>query len=282
MVYAVCREGSSSINKLPTNNRIKIIFSDLENICSIASKIDHADIFINLAWTNTDQEGRNNEILQAINVEYAKEAMRVAALTGCELFVEAGSQAEYGFVPGLITEDTPCNPQVEYGKAKLRVLKEGTVLCTSLGIKYLHLRIFSIFGENDRAWTLIMSALNKMLKNEHIELSSCDQNWNYLYVNDCVKQIFLLCDYSIHNLQFKTGVYHIASKDTRPLKDFIEEMKVVTRSSSILKYGCVIPAKQVSLNPSVSKTEKTLGFISEFNFGMAIRMIAKINYNIEL
>lgn len=281
-VYAVCREGSDGLKHIPEKDNIKIIHSDLEHISDIANVIDHADVFINLAWTNTDQKGRNDAILQGINVDYAKEAMHVAALKGCQLFVEAGSQAEYGFIQDLITEETPCNPEVEYGKAKLRVFQEGSILCNSMGLKYLHLRIFSTFGENDRPWTLIMSAIDKMLKNEDLQLSSCTQNWNYLYVNDCARQIFLLCEYLINKPNFKSGVYHIASKDTRPLKNFLEEMKFVLNSYSILNYGSVIPAKKVSLNPSIAKTEKAIAFISEVTFAEAIKRIVKINYNIQL
>jgi nucleoside-diphosphate-sugar epimerase len=275
MVYAVCREGSSGLNKLPANKNIEVVFSDLEHINNIAKVIKKADVFINLAWTNTDHDGRNNAILQGINIDYAKEAMRVSAHIGCKLFVEAGSQAEYGFVQDLITEETPCNPEVEYGKAKLSVLKEGSLLCNSLGIKYLHLRIFSTFGENDRPWTLIMTAIDKMQKNENLELSSCTQNWNYLYVADCVKQIFLLCKYVLNSPDFKSGVYHIASKDTRPLKDYLDEMKSVLCSNSVLNYGTFIPSKQVSLNPSVAKTEVAIGFINEVSFAEAIKLVIK-------
>jgi UDP-glucose 4-epimerase len=278
-IYAVCRESSEGLKRLQLNNNIKLIYSDLQHISNITNQIDKADIFINLAWTNTDHEGRNNAILQGANVEFAKAAIRTAALTGCKLFVEAGSQAEYGYVPDLITEETPCHPKVEYGKAKLRVLHEGSALCSSLGLKYLHLRIFSIFGENDRPWTLIMSAIDKMLKNEELQLSSCQQNWNYLYIADCAKQIFLLCEYAFNKPDFRNGVYHVASKDTRPLKEYVEELKLVLHSSSFLHYGTMIPGKQVSLNPSMAKTEKaTKGFISDFTFEKGIRIIIK-NYN---
>lgn len=281
-VYAVCRKESSGLNKLPINNQLKVIFFEIENICNIANKIDHADVFINLAWTNTDHEGRNNAELQSINVNYAKDAMRLAALIGCRLFVEAGSQAEYGNLQEFITEETPCNPEGEYGKAKLRVQQEGSILCNSLGIKYLHLRIFSTFGENDRPWTLIMSAIDKMLKNEDLSLTSCTQKWNFLYVNDCAKQVFLLCEYLINKNTFNSGIYHIASKDTRPLKNFIEEMRFVLKSSSMLQYGSVVQTKQVSLDPSTSKTEKTIGFVNEFSFEEAVKIIANKNYNIQL
>lgn len=273
-VYAVCRKDSQGLNRLPVKDNIKIIYSDLQHISCIVDEIDNADVFINLAWTNTDHEGRNSADLQGVNVDFAKEAIRIAALKGCKFFVEAGSQAEYGYVSDLITEETPCNPKVEYGKAKLRVLNEGSILCNSLGVRYLHLRIFSVFGENDRSWTLIMSAINKMMKNEDMELSSCTQSWNFLYVGDCAKQIYLLCKYLIQDPDFNSGVYHVASKDTRPLKEYVEEMKSVLKSSSILKYGNVVPVNQVSLNPSVIKTENAIGFTNEVSFAEAIKIIA--------
>ena len=120
-----------------------------------------------------------------------------------------------------------------------------------------------------------MTAIDKMQKNENLELSSCTQNWNYLYVADCVKQIFLLCKYVLNSPDFKSGVYHIASKDTRPLKDYLDEMKSVLCSNSVLNYGTFIPSKQVSLNPSVAKTEVAIGFINEVSFAEAIKLVIK-------
>ena len=121
-----------------------------------------------------------------------------------------------------------------------------------------------------------------MLKNEELELSSCTQNWNYLYVADCAKQIYLLCKNLIQNSDFNTGIYHIASKDTRPLKEYVEEMKSVLKSSSFLKYGNVLQVNQVSLNPSVTKTETAIGFINEVSFAEAIKIIVNKNYDIKL
>lgn len=282
MVYAVCRKGSSGLNKLPVNDQVKIVFSDLANLGNIEREIDRADVFINLAWTNTDHHGRNDALLQGLNVDYAKNAIHIAAKMGCKLFVEAGSQAEYGVINELITEDTPCNPEVEYGKAKLKVLNEGSVLCNSLGIGYLHLRIFSVFGENDRPWTLIMLAIDKLLKNEDLHLSACTQSWNYLYATDCARQIVLLCTHFFNEPYITSAVYHIASKDTRPLKDFLEEMKCALNSSGKLLYGSIIPEKIVSLNPSIEKTEKAIGPIDEVSFADAIKQIALINYGISL
>ena len=100
------------------------------------------------------------------------------------------------------------------------------------------------------------------------------------YVPDCARQIVLLCKYLLNEPYITSAVYHIASKDTRPLKDFLEEMKYVLNSSGQLLYGSIIPEKIISLNPSVEKTEKAIGSINEASFAHAIKQIVSINYGI--
>lgn len=281
-VYAICQKNSKGLKLIPQTNNITLIFTDLQNINSILKFIDKADVFIHLAWAHTDHNGRNNKFQQELNVTYSLDSIRIASKLNCNLFVEAGSQAEYGIVDGKITEQTTCSPITEYGKAKLEVFNEGSKLAESLGLKYLHLRIFSVFGENDRPWTLIMTIIDKMLNNEPIELTSCQQKWNFLYSMDCAKQIFYLSKFVHCNSDFKNEIYNIASKDTRQLWEFIEEVKSILHSNSDLIYGSIIPPYIVSLDPDVNKTEQTIGFISDFTFNVAINNIVKNKHNLQL
>ena len=143
------------------------------------------------------------------------------------------------------------------------------------GMKCIHLRIFSAYGENDKEWTLISSCIDKMLKNEPVDLSPCTQNWNFLYVKDAAKQIALLSQYAFQTDGFDQEVYHIASEDTRVLKEFVLEMKKLTRSSSELHFGAIVPEILVSLQPDMSKTRKTIGFVSDYSFADGIKNVIK-------
>lgn len=272
-VYAVCRQSSLNLTKIPQNEHIHLLYSDLEHIATILSELPVADVFINFAWGNTDHQGRDNEELQNHNVFNALACIDVASKLGCRLFVEAGSQAEYGYVPTLITEETPCHPETAYGKAKLKVQELGSTQCLKCDMKYLHLRIFSTFGENDRPWTLVMSAIKKLRNNESLQLSSCTQSWNYLYVKDCVKQIGLLCEYALSSKVYVSDIFHIASEDTRMLRSYVEEIKRVLNSSSELLFGSVRPSHAVSLKPSIVKTKEAIDFISDYSFAASIKLI---------
>lgn len=271
-VVAVCRPQSSALADIPLG--VEVVLADMSEYGGLYRDVPEADVWVNLAWEGTGHDGRNQEEVQQANVVNTIAAMFGADKMGCRLFVEAGSQAEYGTVLTPISEATPCNPFSAYGKAKLEVCRRLSELSAELGIKYLHLRIFSLFGEGDHPWTLVMSSLDKMLRNEAVDLSPCTQHWDFLYVKDAVRQMASLCDYALKSKDFRSEVYHIASGDSRPLKDFVECMKALTGSESKLNYGAVAPQYVVSLQPDMSKTQAVVGRLCEYSFDDVInRMI---------
>lgn len=273
-VVAVCRPNSKGLSSIPSG--AEIVTAEMSEYGNLHKEISSADVFINLAWGGTGHDGRNVVDVQNENVTYTTAAMFAADKIGCKLFVEAGSQAEYGSTTEPQSEDSVCNPFSEYGKAKLKVKEELFKISEQIGIKYIHLRIFSIFGENDHPWTLVMSAIDKMLKNEKVDLSPCTQNWNFLYVKDAVKMITKLCEYAISTNGFTHEVYNIASRDSRILKDFVEEMRAITDSKSVLNYGAINPTNLVSLQPIISKMESASGI---YEYTQFVDVISKIICN---
>ena len=282
-VYAVCRPGSKSLEKLPKAPSLSVVFATMDEYATLPSKIDNADIFVNFAWDGTNYEGRTKTDIHQKNIENTKIAFRIAKEIGCRLFVESGSQAEYGVYDGLIDENTPCNPFTEYGKGKLAMKQEGFKLSKEIGLKYLHLRIFSTFGEGDHPYTLFMNAVSKMLNNEPLDLSPCTQNWNFLYARDAVKQIYYLCVKAVNDNTFKHEVFNLASEDTRILKDYVERLKVLLHSKSKLNYGVFNPEHLVTLNPNISKLKNYIGFIASYSFDEAAKLTAqRIQKDIEM
>lgn len=275
-VYAVCRQGSTAIANLPDSNSINVVYSEMSEYFSLDRKIPVADVFINFAWDGTKSiKDRDHGTVHESNVRYTQDALESSYRMGCKLFVEAGSQAEYGICNGLITENTPCNPFTEYGKTKLSTKEHGFEFADNHEIKYMHLRIFSIYGTRDNDRTLVKTCIRKMLANENVELSPCTQMWNFLHVSDAAKQIQLLCENTVTANDFKHEVYNIASRDTRILKDFITDIKRITRSESKLIYGAIKPEYIVSLNPDTTKTYNVIHFVSDIKFETGIQEIIK-------
>lgn len=218
-VYALVRQSSPDADKLPQNENLKIIYGSLDTLDVIEKTIEKADYFIHFGWDGSGNAGRANAEVQRKNVEYSMNALKTAHRLGCHAFIFPGSQAEYGLKKGRIYETEECNPVSEYGKAKLKFSQRAEDFCKEQNMKFVHLRIFSVYGPGDRKNTLVDACIRKFNAGEVMSLGPCTQKWNYLYIEDFVEIILKMmkqgCD---------TGIYNIASLDTRILREFVREI----------------------------------------------------------
>ena len=272
-VIAMSRRANENLEEIAKRGYLEFFIADMHTLPKLAKDIK-ADVFVHLAWAGTTHDERNNPAVQEENVRLSLECVKLAKRMGVKLYVDAGSQAEYGIVPGVITEETECHPFSAYGKAKLKMYERSLDLTAELGMKYIHLRILSVYGENDHSDTLIMTSLLKLKNNESVEMRSGGQKWNYVYVKDAARQMAELSLNAYDNNSFKNDVYNIASEDTRTLSDFIIAMKGIIGSSSELKFGGYDPKRDVNLNPDVKKTKEIVMPLSNMMFESFIKEIS--------
>ena len=273
-VVAVVRPHSKNLSRLKIQTGLTVIACPLTNMDMLPELIGgQADIFYHLAWDGTRVPQRDDENLQHHNYIAALAAFQAAGKLGCQKFVGVGSQAEYGRTKGIVTEDYPALPLTEYGKAKLRAHKEIEALGRQTGIKVVWPRIFSLYGSFDFSGTLIMSALQKMLQNQELAMTAGTQNWNYLFVNDAAKMLTLL-----GTNDCASGTYNLASLDNRPLKNYIEEMKMIVQSDSHLNFGAIPYGKegQVSFVASVAKFQKNFPDFKFTTFAQGVRQLMEV------
>lgn len=269
-VIAMSRRENDQLNTIANNGHLQFFYADMKNLMEKAKDVK-ADVFVHLAWAGALLGQRDNQELQEGNIRFSLECVKLSKQMGCQLYIDAGSQAEYGIIPGVLTEDTPCNPVSAYGKAKLQMFRETLGLTQRTGLKYIHLRILSVYGENDHPNTLIISSLRKMKNNEPIEMRSGGQKWNYVYVKDAARQIGELAFNAVSNDDFKQEVYNIASNDTRKLQDFVEVMKKLSGSASTLSFGGYNQEKDVNLNPDTKKISDIVKPLTEEDFESVIK-----------
>lgn len=279
-VIAMSRKENEQLNDIAKSGKLQVFYTDMQNLMERAKDMK-ADVFVHLAWAGALLGQRDNQELQEGNIRFSIECVKLSKRMGCKLYVDAGSQAEYGIVPGILTENTSCNPVSAYGKAKLQMYRETSDLTQQLGLKYIHLRILSVYGENDHERTLIMSSLQKLRNNEPVELRGGGQKWNYVYVKDAARQIGELALYALAEDTFKCEVYNIASNDTRKLSEFVEVMKEICGSKSELHFGGYNPEKDVNLNPNLAKTASIVKPLVEWSFDDVInRIVIKLIYSL--
>ncbi len=258
--------GSQRLARIPDDPLVHVIKCGLEEFAYATPDslgFESPDAFIHLSWGGTFGDVRNDKTLQDKNAGYALDAVRLAHRLGCSAFVGAGSQAEYGRVEGVLTPNTPCNPENEYGRAKLRASKETRELCDSFGIRHVWSRILSVYGPYDSEKTMVMSLISSLLKGERLSLTAGEQVWDYLYADDVGEAMLALAEYGADG-----GIYPIGSGVARPLREYIETIRDLIDPSLPLGFGEVpYHDKQVMhICADISKLCEDTGFVPSVEF----------------
>lgn len=210
---------------------VELDLKDIEQLVGMLESDSHADAWIHIGWDGAGSDNRTKQDVQQANVYYALAAVQTASDLGCKRFIFTGSQAEYGICHDWIREDQPCNPVSEYGIAKTDFRRQAESICKNLKMEYIHTRIFSVYGPGDHPWSLVETCLQTWQQGGTMILGECTQQWNFLYVDDTVDALICLLTAG------RPGVYNIAGTDTRPLRDYIEEMYELCGSRGGFNYG---------------------------------------------
>lgn len=184
-----------------------------------------------------------------------------------------GSQAEYGFIEGKVTEDYPANPTSAYGAVKLASLQILRTFCTSKNIKWQWLRVFSLFGEKqDKNW-LIPSVIENMQSSTWMDFTAAEQSYAYLYIEDFANVIHQLV---VKNVA--SGIYNISSNTAYKLKILIEKIRNILNEEFVLNFGAIPyrAAQSMHIEGDIAKIEKQIGEIRFTDFNVAL--LNTINY----
>ena len=267
-VYAIVRPGSARVLPLRRMEGVEVVECDSTELRCLPEIIAAADVFYHFSWIKTTGEGRNDMDSQIRNIQFTLDACCVASALGCQVFIGAGSQAEYGRVDHALTADTPCFPENGYGMAKLCAGAMSRVECEKLGIDHIGPRFLSVYGPYDGENALIPQLVKKLLKGEKMPLTSGEQIWDYLYSGDAAEALYRLALYG------KSGeIYPVGNGNARPLREYLEIIRNMIDNALPLGFGEVpYSEKQVMhLEADISALRKDTGFKPETDFETGIR-----------
>lgn len=268
---AVVRRGKrASVQNLIGFEKTRIVEMDMHEYDNLYREAGDTDCLINLAWQGTRGIDRQNHEMQEESYKNTMKAIESMSLGRPKIIVTAGSQAEYGSSFDIIHESCQALPDTEYGKYKLKLYHAVSDFGKKRAVKIIEPRFFSLYGPGDTDKTMIVSMVKKMLRSEVCNLTESVQLWDFLYIDDAVDALMALIEKNAEG-----GIYNFASGDCRMLKEFIEEMKAVLQSESVLNYGAVKypDTGMVSLHPDVTKLKRTAGWSPTVSFSEGIKMI---------
>ncbi len=272
-IFAVIRPNSKKKEKLPQTDRLQIVECALNSLDSLSELIDDTcDTFYHLAWDGSGRDRNDNLSLQISNVENTLTAVKVAKVLGCNKFIFAGSQAQYGRCDFAIDENTIPNPSEPYGICKLTAEKLSRILCNRLDISHISARIFSVYGKNSRPDAVINQVIEQLTLGKEIALSSGEQYWDFLYEKDAGRALKLVgYNGSADN------AYNIAFGEKKKLKEYLLLLGKILDGTKLLKFGDYESdsSKLTNLIADTTKLKDELNFTPNYSFADGIKDMLK-------
>ena len=272
-VLVLAREGSARNSRIPKHPLVKLRYCALDGLAELQNEEgEKYDAFYHFAWDGTTGAARNDMYLQNRNVRYALDAVGAAKRFGCEVFIGAGSQAEYGRVEGLLTPDTPTRPEMGYGMGKLCAGLMTREAAHALGMRHVWVRILSIYGPYDGAGSMVASTVSKLLAGEAPKFTKGEQMWDYLYSGDAAVALRLIAEKGRDG-----AIYPLGSGKVRPLAEYIADIRDVVAPGFPLTFGEIPYAERqvMHLQADISGLQADTGWTPRQEFKQGIAEILK-------
>lgn len=240
--------GSNVVRKLlKEKHEVFVISNNTNNIVDIMAHIKYSanytdeidnfkpDVVVHFGWKG----GNKAQDAQHIDQFYDNMPMsldlltRLTSLPNKPKFIGVGSFAEYGDYTVPILESFVENPRTLYGLTKLTLKKYVEMVCSQNNMEWSWIRPCYVYGPGDVETRLIPTTIARCLRDEPIQLDSCNKWIDYLYIDD-------FCDYVYHLIASPSfGVYNLSSGSQYFLQDAIRLIHTLAGSSSTLSFDSV-------------------------------------------
>ena len=150
------------------------------------------EIIIHSAWSGVSASDRDNWEVQLSNINFTLTLLQIAKNCEVKKFIGFGSQAEYGNFSGIIDENYTLKPNSAYASSKIAVSQIINDFCSINCINWYWFRLFSFFGELESNNWFIPTLIDKIRKEQKMDMTPGEQKYAYMYVEDLANLIKLL------------------------------------------------------------------------------------------
>jgi nucleoside-diphosphate-sugar epimerase len=263
-ITSVSRTRPKNLKKNKNFNFIKADFSNFNQIKKSLKK-KNFNFIINFGG-NINHDNKSQ--IEKSHFRLCSNLVRFFRKKKINLFIQAGSSMEYGSTQSPNYENLKCKPKSYYGISKLK----STQLLKDSGLNYIVLRLYQIYGPHQKINRLIPIAINQLLRNKALNVSSGVQSRDFLYIDDFIKLIKKI-------LLSKTplkGIYNVGSGKPFTVKQVLEKIKKLIKSGNI-NFNVVKMKKSETKKsyPNVKKIEKIFKWKSKIKLDAGLKKTIK-------
>ncbi len=273
-VIAVIRPRSKNISNIP--NGIRIVECDLSEFKKLPEIIIDNDIEIlyHVAWQGVSGSDLRNQEIQLQNLKATLDLIDAMNVMGIGTFVGCGSIHEAEAAIEMSQDKIVNNLGLFYKAAKTSAHWMGKAKAGSYGIKFFW-PLINTYGEGENSSRLVNTIIKKIYNNESPELSSGNQYYDFVHVEDVAHALYLIAEKGVDGSN-----YMIGSGNAKQLKYFLEIVGDVANEINGTKiplgFG-KITDNVVSLPVDVFNVEKLkrdTGFVPKISFEEGVKRTA--------
>ncbi|MCG3115722.1 MAG: NAD(P)-dependent oxidoreductase [Candidatus Manganitrophus sp. SA1] len=249
--------------------QVKLIYGDLSAVDKVTPQIGSVapETVFHIAWYGVTREYRDGPEQIDPNLVGSIKLLQVALKSGCHCWVGIGSQEEYGPYDGVLREELPPKPVTTYGVAKLCTGLLSRQLCEMADTRFLWFRLLATYGPKDDFRHFIPGVILKLLAFEKPALTSGEQKWDYLYVEDACRAIY----HAVLHPSSK-GIFNLASGEAYSVRSIAEQIRDLIDPSLSLGFGEVADCsgQRTNLQADVSRL-KAIGWAPKVSLEEGLR-----------
>lgn len=255
-------------NAVLQHERVHFIAFEDGSFEKAAEVCHNVDVLYHLAWAGVSTSEKNTPQIQVSNISHTINAITFAKNTGVRKIICPGSTSEHAYCNEPINGHNMPSPGDLYAATKIAVRYIAQTLAKQLEVDLCWLLVASIYGPGRNDNNVITYCIQSLLRGERPLLTSLEQNWDYLYIDDLIEALYLAGE-SGHG----GATYAVGSGTSRALFRYIEDLRDAIDPALPLGIG-EVPYKMGK--PDSSQTDISLlkadtGFLPKVSFECGIK-----------
>ncbi len=193
------------------------------------------DVCFNLASYGVDYRQQDPERLVADNIQLLLRLVEFCSANQVPKLIHVGSAQEYGnHGAAPLSEDFPLHPTTLYGAAKAGATLLGLNYARRLGVPFIILRPFGIYGEGEDSHKLIPQLIQAVLTGKPVKLTPGEQIRDYIHVRDFCVALERAAESGLP----PGHVFNVCSGKGIPLRELAEALlRVAGQSKTLFEFG---------------------------------------------
>lgn len=267
-VFALVQNNSDYHHLLNLRN-ITIFEFDLDNIADFHLLPNYDfDVLFQLAWIGVSSSDKNDINKQTQNIINNIKIIDFAKTYRVKKVIFPGTASEFSCSNEVITGYNVPAPSDIYSAVKLSVRYISSIYAKQKEVNLIWTFIGSVYGPGRDDNNLITYTIKSLLSNQTPKYTKLEQKWDYIYIKDLVKALYLI---ALKGKVWKN--YPIGSGYSNSLLEYVQIIRNYINSELILDIG-KIPYKSDIIDNQIidiSSLSEDTGFTPEYSFDKGIK-----------